>query len=166
MKLEEIFVKSQISEGAILSMPFLANHDCQMKFTKPVVTVGERKLACKDKYGRLMASRVQAVKKVTISPKTEVALFCQLASHNYSPEWLIKSSSNKIVLANSINRPDEKGAVTVRCMNPTSQHLELPAGTTIGTFTSINKTDVSKKRGGCTTHQRDLEDSRAPGGYV
>ena len=29
-------------------------------------------------------------------------------------------------------------------MNPTSQPLELPAGTTIGTFTSIDQTDVSE----------------------
>ena len=31
----------------------------------------------------------------------------------------------------------------VRCLNPTSQPLELPAGTTIGTFTSIDQQDIS-----------------------
>ena len=34
VKLEEIFVVSQISEDAILGMPFLANYDCRMDFTK------------------------------------------------------------------------------------------------------------------------------------
>ena len=66
VKLEEIFVVSQISEDVILGMPFLANHDCRMDFTKPVVTIGERELVCIDQYGRLMAIQVQTVKKVTI----------------------------------------------------------------------------------------------------
>ena len=143
VKLEEIFVVSQISEDAILGMPFLTNHDCRMDFTKPVVTIGERELVCTDRYGRLMASRVQTVKKVTIPPRTEVALSCRLTSHNHVPEGIIESLSDKVVLASSVNRPGVKGAVIVRCLNPTSQPLELPAGTTIGTFTSIDQQDIS-----------------------
>ena len=92
-----------------------------------------------------MASRVQMIRKVTIPPKTEVFLSCGLTSHNYAPEELIESSSDNVVLANGINRPGEKGAVLVRCMNSTSQPLQLPAGTTIGTFTSIDQTDVSEE---------------------
>ena len=42
------------------------------------------------------------------------------------PKGLSKAQVT-VVLANSINRPGEKGAVLVRCMNPTSQPLELPA---------------------------------------
>ena len=144
VKLEEIFVVSQISEDAILGMPFLANHDCRMDFTKPVVTIGERELVCTDRYGRLMASRVQTVKKITIPPRTEVALSCRLTSHNHAPEGIIESLNDKVVLANSVNRPGVKGAVIVRCLNPTSQPLELPAGTTIGTFTSIDQQDISE----------------------
>ena len=78
--------------------------------------------------------------------------------HNYAPEGLIESSSDKVVLANGINRHGEKGSVLVRCMNPTSQPLELPAGTTIGTFTIIEQTDVSKeesKQGGAVTRTRE-----------
>ena len=84
-----------------------------------------------------MASRVQTVRKVTIPPKTEVALFCRLTSHNCAP-GLIESSSDKVTLAKSENRPCKKGLVLVRCMNLTSQPLELPAGTTVGTFFSID----------------------------
>ena len=97
VKLEEIFVISQISEDAILSMPFLKNHDCCMEFTKPVVTLRGRELVCTDRYRRLMASRVQTIRKVTIPPKTEVAISCRLTSHNYAPEGLIESSSDSCV---------------------------------------------------------------------
>ena len=126
-----------------------------MEFNKPVVTFGGRELVCMDRYGRLMASRVQTVRKVTIPSQTKVALSCRLTSHNYAPDRLIESSSDKVVLA---NRPGEKGSVLVRCMNPTSQPLELPAGTTIGTFTSIDQTDVSggeSKQGGAVRRTRE-----------
>ena len=56
VKLEEIFVVSQINEDAILGMPFLARHDCKIDFARPVVTIGERELVCTDRFGRLMAN--------------------------------------------------------------------------------------------------------------
>ena len=49
----------------------------------------------------------------------------------------------RLVLASSVNHPGVNGAVIVRCLNPSSQPLELPAGTKIGTFTSIDQQDIS-----------------------
>ena len=89
VKLEDIFVICQISEDAIVGMLFLANHDCQMKFTKLVVTIERRELVCTDRYGRLIASWVQTVKKATIPSKTKVALSCRPTSYNYAPKRLI-----------------------------------------------------------------------------
>ena len=66
-----------------------------------------------------------------------------MTSHNHVPEGIIESLSDKVVLANSVNHPGVKGAVIVRCPNPTSQPLELPAGITIGTFTNIDQQDIS-----------------------
>ena len=42
VKLEEIFVVSQINEDAILGMPFLARHNRRTDFTRPIVTIEER----------------------------------------------------------------------------------------------------------------------------
>ena len=147
VKLEEIFVVSQINEDAILGMPFLARHDCKIDFARPVVTIGERELVCTDRFGRLMASRVQTIRRTTIPPRTEVALSCRLTSHNHVPEGLIESLSDQVVLANSINRPSARGDVIVRCINPTNQPLELAAGLTIGTFTSIDPQDITDNEG-------------------
>ena len=113
MKLEEIIVVSQINEDAILGMPFSSRHDCKMDFARPVITIGERELVCTDRFGRLMASRVQTIRKTTIPSRTEVAFSCCLMSHNHAPEGLVKSLSNQVVLANSINRPGSKGDVVV-----------------------------------------------------
>ena len=56
VKLEEIFVVSQINKDAILGIPFLARHGCRMDFTWAIVTIGEHELVCTDRFGRLMAS--------------------------------------------------------------------------------------------------------------
>ena len=86
VKLEEIFVVSQINEDVILGMPFLARHDCKMDFARPVVTIGECELVCTDRFGRLMASRVQTIRRTTILPRTKIALSCLLTSHNHASE--------------------------------------------------------------------------------
>ena len=112
---------SQISKDANLGMPFLANHDCRMEFTKPVVTNGGRELVYTDRYGRLVARRVQTAMKITIPSKTEVALSCKRTSNNCAPEGLIKSSDDKVVLTNSINRHAEKKSVLVQFMKSTSK---------------------------------------------
>ena len=66
VKLEEILVVSQINEDDILGMPFLARHDCKMDFAQPVITIGECKLVGTDRFGRLMASRVQTIRETAI----------------------------------------------------------------------------------------------------
>ena len=55
----------------------------------------------------------------------------------------MESLSDQVVLANSINRPSARGDVIVRCINPTNQPLELAAGLTTGTFTSIDSQDIT-----------------------
>ena len=116
VKLEKIFLVSQINQDAILGMPFL------------------------------MVSCVQTVRKTTIPLQTEAALSCRVTSHNHPPEWLTEDLSDKVVLASSINRPGAQGDVIVRCINSTDQPLELATGLTIGTFTSIGEQDITKDR--------------------
>ena len=94
-----------------------------------------------------MASRVQMIRKTTIHSRTEVALSCRLTSHNHAPEGLIESLSDKVVLANSINRAGAKGDVIAQFINPSNQPLELAAGLTIRTFTNIDQQDITKDGG-------------------
>ena len=91
-----------------------------------------------------MASRMQTIKKTTIPPRKEVALSCCLTLHNYAPEGLIKGLSDKVVVANSINRPGAKGNVIVRCINLTNQPLEQAAVLSIEIFTSIDEQDITE----------------------
>ncbi|XP_067950499.1 uncharacterized protein [Watersipora subatra] len=53
-KTEKTFVISQISEDAILGMPFLTANQCALEFDRPVVKVDGRALACTDRHGWLL----------------------------------------------------------------------------------------------------------------
>ena len=66
VRIEETYVVSQLSEDAILGMPFLAAHECALSFQKPVLTIDGQELACSDRHGRLLASRVQVLRPTTI----------------------------------------------------------------------------------------------------
>ena len=67
VKLDKVFVVSLINKDAILGIPFLARHDCKIDFPQLAVTIGKRELVCNDRFGRLMASRVQTIRSTTIS---------------------------------------------------------------------------------------------------
>ena len=106
--------------------------------------IGERELVFTDRFGRLMVSRVQMVRKTTIPPWTEVALSSRLTSHNHAPEGMVEGLSDKVVLGNSIIRPGTKGNVIVRCINPTNQPFESAASLTTWTFTNIDQQKVTE----------------------
>ena len=145
VKVEETFVVSQISEDAILGMPFLVEQGCSMDFTKPVIQLGGHEVKCTDRLGRLLFNRIQALKGEVIPPRSEVTLLCRVASKSYCPVGLVEPLPGGVPLATSLNQPDEKGRLIVRCLNPTDQPVELKNGTTIGTYTGVEDEEVDDR---------------------
>ena len=143
VKLEETFVVSQISEDAILGMPFLVEQGCAMDFTKPVIQLGGQEVRCTDRLGRLLFNRIQALRGEIIPPRTEVALLCRVASQNFCPVGMVEPLPGGVLLATSLNQPNQKGQLLVRCLNPTDQPLELKSGTAIGTYTGVEEEEVN-----------------------
>jgi len=64
--ISETFIISQLKEDAILGMPFLMRHKCHIDFSKSVVVMAGRELACVDKFGRPLVGGVQVVQSYTI----------------------------------------------------------------------------------------------------
>ena len=142
VKMEEAFVVSRLGEDVILGMPFLAAHQCTLNFGKPLLKIGGRELACTDRHGRLLETKVQAVRKVTIPASAEMTVQCRVTTRNYYPLGVIEGETEGVLLAASLNRPDRAGRVMVRCLNTTNQPLTLAAGTTVGTYTGVEGQDV------------------------
>ena len=142
VKTEDVFVVSQISEDAILGMPFLVAHNCSMDFNQPVVQVDGRKLTCTDRHGRLLLSNLQVTREVVVPPRTEMNIQCRVAAKNFSPVGLIEGNPGGLPVASSLNRPSWDGGVVARCLNLTEQPMMLRAGSVIGTFTGVEKDQI------------------------
>jgi len=64
--IQETFIVGQLNEDAILGMPFLQRHGCHIDFSKSVILMGDKELACVDKLGRPLAGGIQVVRSCTI----------------------------------------------------------------------------------------------------
>ena len=118
VKFEGTFVISCLSEDAILGMTFLLEQGCTLNFGNPVISIQGQELACTDRFGRLLTSKVQALKTITVAPGSEVTLTGRVTAHNRYPLGIVEGQPRELPLATSLNKPNEKGHVLVRCLNP------------------------------------------------
>ena len=142
VKVKETFVVGAISEDAILGMPFLTDHGCSLDFSRPTLKLAGRELTCTDRHGRLLLSKVQILRDTMLPPNTEVLVNGKVNSQNFFPLGVVEAQQDGPMLAASVSRPDEKGRLVVRCLNPTDQPWRLKAGTAIGEFTGIEEPDA------------------------
>ena len=143
VKTEEVFIISQINEDAILGMPFLVERKCAMDFQRPVLMLNGQEVKCTDRQGRLLANRIQAVRGEVIPPESEKTILCKVTSRNYCPVGLVEALPEGVPLAASLNQPNDKGHLLVRCLNPSGQPIELRSGTVIGTYTGVEHDEVN-----------------------
>ena len=107
---------SQISKDAILGMPLLRAQGCAMDFGRPVLRMGERELVCTDSHGRVLVSRVQLLREITIPPNTEMLIQGRLNTRSHPDLGLIKPEPDGPLVAASLSRPYSKQTLLVRCV--------------------------------------------------
>jgi hypothetical protein len=105
---QDSFIISQISEDIILGMPFLVKNKCEIKFERPILTMGDRELVCTDKHGRLLICKVQVPRKLELLPGRETTTKCRLVAQNFCPLGTIERQSDDILIAASLNAPTKK----------------------------------------------------------
>ena len=62
VKTEEVFVVSQMSEDAMLGLPFFVAHQCALEIEQLVIRVDGRQLFCTNWHGRLLLSKEQVIR--------------------------------------------------------------------------------------------------------
>ena len=142
IKFEETFVIGTINEDAILGMPFLITNKCQIDFSIPEVRINDKPLPCCDRHGRLLVTKVQTWKDVTIEPRTETNITCRVTTRNHPEMGMVESTNPEIPLASSLNKPGRDGRIIVRCLNPSDVPITIKAGQVVGTFKSVEDDDV------------------------
>ena len=145
VKTQETFIISQINEDAILGMPFLVERKCAMDFQRPVLKLDGQEVRCTDRQGRLLVNRIQAVRGEVIPPESEKTILCRVTSRNYCPVGLVEALPEGVPLAASLNQPNDKGQVLVRCLNPSGEPIELRSRTVVGTYTGVEEAEVESQ---------------------
>ena len=102
-----------------------------------VAWVDIQEVKCTDRQGRLLANHIQAIKGEVLPPESEKTIMCRVTSRNFCPLGLVEALPEGVPLATSLNQPNEKGQLVVRCLNPSKQPLELKSGAVIGNYTGI-----------------------------
>ena len=68
------------------------------------------------------------------------------------PLGLVEGLLKGVLLAASLNRPNDKGQLVVRCLNPSKQPIELKGGTVISTYTGVEAQEVQDQVPPSTQH--------------
>jgi len=76
--IQETFIVGQLNEDAILGLPFLQRHGCCINFRNFAMLMGNRELACVDKFGRPLAGGVQVVRNCTIPGHSRATIRCKV----------------------------------------------------------------------------------------
>jgi len=140
--INETFIVSQFKEDAILGMPFLKRHRCHIDFNKSAVVMAGRELACVDRFGRPLVGGVQVVQRCIVPRCHRATVRCRVNCREISHLGVVKGALGAVQLANSLNRLNERGEFLVQCMNPFTEPVELPAGSLVGKFYSVQEEDV------------------------
>ncbi|XP_067949880.1 uncharacterized protein [Watersipora subatra] len=131
-----------LKEDAILGMPFLVDHRCEMDFQQPTLVVNGQRLVCTDREGRPLVSKMQILRTTTLPPQSEILVGGRLTTTSYQPVGLIEGANQKYMVAASLLQPDERGRVAVRCMNPTDHPVDVTAGSILGHCTGVKQDDI------------------------
>ena len=86
------FVVSRLGVDAILGMPFLVDHDCEMEFGRSVLKMQGTVIRCTDKRGNNLTSNVQVVKSTRIPARTELTVVCRLTHQNATIIGVVEGS--------------------------------------------------------------------------
>jgi len=137
--IQETFIVGQLNEDAILEMPFLQRHGCRIDFSKSAMLMGNRELACVDKFGRPLAGGVQVVRSCTIPGHFRATIHCKVDGGYISRLGVVESTRTRIQPARSLNRLTGRGRIWVQCVNPFPEAVNLPFGSTLGRFHSVQE---------------------------
>jgi len=85
---------------------------------------------------------VQVVQRCTVPGRSQPTVCCRVNCREISDLGVVEGVLGAVRLANSLNRLDEQGEFLVQCVNTFTEPVELPAGSLVGKFHSVQEEDV------------------------
>jgi len=109
-----------------------------------------KRLTCVDKSGRPLAGSVQVVRKCTIPGRSRATIHCRGNNSQLFGLGVVKGAHTRIQLASSLNQLTDQGEILEQCVNPFSEVLTIPSGSTLGRFHFIQEKDIGLLLGDAT----------------
>jgi len=103
--------------------------------------LGDKELTCVDKLGHPLAGGIQVVGNCTIPGHSRATVHCKVDGGYLSGLGVVKSTHARIWPAHSLNRLAERGEIWVQRINPFPESVNLPSGSTLGQFHSVQEED-------------------------
>ena len=139
---EETFVIGRSDEDIILGMSFFVENDCSLDFRRGTLKLQGKELACTDREGRPLVYRVQVYKDVELPPGEEITVAGRVPKEAANLQGIVEGQQEEVIIAASLNQPDEKGRLLLRCLNLADQPVRLTAGTVVGEWHRVDEKDI------------------------
>lgn len=103
------------------------------------------------------------LKTTELPPRSERLVICRVNSGGIFPTGLVEGGGDYWQMAASVNTPDHRGRVLVRCLNPGEESIIIPAGTGVGTYLGIQPgCDLIQTPTSHTSTEKVTEDTVTP----
>jgi len=112
--------------------------------------MGDRELACVNKFGRPLAGGVQVVRNCTIPGRSRATIHCRVNNSQISGLGVVESAHTRIQLARSCNWLIEREEILVQCVNQFSEAVKLLSGSVLGHFHSVQEENIGPSLGDAT----------------
>jgi len=87
------------------------------------------------------------VQRCTVPGRSRATVRCRVNCSEIFELGVVEGALGAVQLANSLNRLDERGEFLVQCVNPFTEPVELPAGSLVKKFHSVQEEDVGSALG-------------------
>jgi len=104
--------------------------------------MGDRELAYVNKFGHPLAGGVQVVRNCTIPGHSRATVRCKVDGGQISSLGVVESTHTGVQLARSLNRLCRRGEILVQCVNPFPEAVNLPSGSILGHFHSVQEGNI------------------------
>ncbi len=108
------FLVAKIKDDAILGMPFLTEHNCKILFGESKLELNGKLLACTNRKGLTLSSKVQLVQELRVPAASEVITTCRLGTKLEGLGVVEGLEHPSLMIATSLNRVDRDNKLLVR----------------------------------------------------
>ena len=138
-------------------------NDCSLDFSNGTLELQRKRLTCTDRDGHPLMYKVQVYKEVELPPGEEVTVAGRVPKAAANLQGVVEGHGEGVLVAASLNQPDQKGHISLCCINLTEQPVRLAAGAIVGKWHRIEEKDVREELTDTEWNPEDCSTGGSPG---